>query len=77
MGASCDETTRDFAPRSIACPREADILRIISDPDTRFTIAPEGVMVYADFMHRVGLIKTKPVTWKDVFVVEAHGFPGN
>jgi NitT/TauT family transport system substrate-binding protein len=56
---------------------EADILRIITDPDLRFTQAPEGIMIYANFMHRVGLLKVKPATWKDVFVSELHGLPGN
>jgi NitT/TauT family transport system substrate-binding protein len=56
---------------------EAEILRIINDPDLRFTLVPEGVMIYANFMHRVGLLKVKPATWKDVFVSELHGLPGN
>src|SRR5262245_51380734 len=56
---------------------EAEILRIIDDPDLRFTLAPEGIMVYANFMHRVGLLKVKPDSWKDVFVSELHGLPGN
>jgi NitT/TauT family transport system substrate-binding protein len=56
---------------------EADILRIINDPDLRFTLVPEGVMIYANFMHRVGLLKVKPATWKDVFVSELHALPGN
>jgi NitT/TauT family transport system substrate-binding protein len=56
---------------------EADILRIINDPDLRFTLVPEGVMIYADFMHRVGLLKVKPASWKDVFVSELHALPGN
>ena len=56
---------------------EAEILRMISDPDLRFTLAPEGVMVFANFMHRVGLLKMKPATWKDVFVSEVHDLPGN
>ncbi len=56
---------------------EAEILRIIDDPDLRFTLVPEGVMIYANFMHRVGLLKVKPETWKDVFVSELHALPGN
>jgi NitT/TauT family transport system substrate-binding protein len=56
---------------------EAEILRIINDPDLRFTLAPEGIMIYANFMHRVGLLKVKPAIWKDVFVSELHDLPGN
>jgi NitT/TauT family transport system substrate-binding protein len=56
---------------------EAEILRIINDPDLRFTVVPAGIMSYANFMHRVGLLKRKPESWKDVFVSELHGLPGN
>ena len=56
---------------------EAEILRIISDPDLRFTLTPQGIMVFANFMHRVGLLKVKPETWKDVFVREVHRLPGS
>jgi NitT/TauT family transport system substrate-binding protein len=54
-----------------------DILRIIDDPDVRFTLTPEGIMIYANFMYRVGLLKVRPQTWKDVFVSELHGLAGN
>ena len=56
---------------------EAEILRIITDPDLRFTLTPQGIMVFANFMHRVGLLKVKPETWKDVFVREVHSLPGS
>lgn len=56
---------------------EAEILRIITDPDMRYTLTPEGIMTYANFMNRVGMIKTKPQTWKDVFVPEIHYLNGN
>jgi NitT/TauT family transport system substrate-binding protein len=56
---------------------EAEILRIIDDPDVHFTLRPEGIMVYAAFMHRVGLLKVKPATWRDVFVSELHALLGN
>jgi hypothetical protein len=39
-----------------------EILRIISDPDLRFTLTPAGIMIYANFMHRVGLQAPRPGT---------------
>jgi NitT/TauT family transport system substrate-binding protein len=56
---------------------QGEILRIINDPELRFTMVPEGIMIYANFMHRVGLLKARPQTWKDVFVSELHGLAGN
>jgi len=34
-------------------------------------------MIYANFMHRVGLLKVKPQTWKDAFMSELYGLPGS
>ena len=47
---------------------EDEILRIMNDPDTKFTTAPDGFMLFADFMHRVGTIKIKPADWSEAFV---------
>ena len=49
---------------------QADVQRILDQPDMRYSLAPEGVMKYVDFMHRIGVIKVKPQSWKELF------FPG-
>jgi NitT/TauT family transport system substrate-binding protein len=77
IGANKTEAAQVYVRAARVKSPEADILRIINDPDLRFTLAPEGIMIYANFMHRVGLLKVKPATWKDVFVSELHGLPGN
>jgi NitT/TauT family transport system substrate-binding protein len=33
-------------------------------------------MVFANFMFKTGLIKTKPASWKEFFFPIAHGLPG-
>ena len=77
VAANKPEAAQIYARAARVKSPEAEILRIINDPDVRFTLVPEGIMVYANFMHRVGLLKVKPATWKDVFVSELHGLPGN
>ena len=77
IAANKQEAARIYVQAARVKSPEAEILRIIDDPDLRFTLAPEGIMIYADFMHRVGLLKVKPATWKDVFASELHGLPGN
>jgi len=44
-----------------------ETLKILQDPNSRFTAVPEGTMRYAEFMSRVGTIKAKPASWKDYF----------
>jgi len=50
---------------------------ILVDPDFVVTSTPQGIMKYADFMHRVKEIKNKPASWKDVYFPEIHGEAGN
>lgn len=53
------------------------IYRIISSKDFHFTTTPHGIMTYAKFMHRVGLMKNVPKAWDDVFFPELHGANGS
>jgi NitT/TauT family transport system substrate-binding protein len=55
----------------------AEILEMLNKPEIRFTLVPENFSKIADFMHKVGSIKTKPASWKDMFFPEIHHLPGN
>ena len=44
-----------------------EVKKILDDPDSRFTTTPVGVAHYAEFMQRVGTLKNKPASWKDLF----------
>jgi NitT/TauT family transport system substrate-binding protein len=54
-----------------------EIVKILSDPNSTFSTVPDGTMKYAEFMSRVGTIKAKPASWKDLFFVPIHGVPGS
>jgi ABC-type nitrate/sulfonate/bicarbonate transport system substrate-binding protein len=41
--------------------------KILRDPENVFSVAPGGVMAYADFMQRTGQLKTRPAKWQDPF----------
>lgn len=51
--------------------------KILRDPENVFSVAPGGVMAYADFMQRTGQIKTKPAKWQDVFFPFIHDLKGS
>jgi NitT/TauT family transport system substrate-binding protein len=53
------------------------LLRIMNDPQVRYTMAPERILPFAQFMHQVGTIKNKPESWKDLFFPEVHNLPGS
>ena len=50
---------------------------MLDDPDTHYTIAPEGAMKYAEFLHRIGTLRNKPADWKDLFFPPVHARPGS
>ncbi len=54
-----------------------DILAMLNDPAIVFTTTPQNVMKYVDFMYRVGSIKVKPDSWKDLFFPNVHALPGS
>ncbi|HET7825304.1 MAG TPA: ABC transporter substrate-binding protein [Anaeromyxobacter sp.] len=54
-----------------------EVLRMLRDPDTRFSTTPTGVMRYATFMHQAGTIKVKAASWKELFFPEVHHLPGS
>ena len=55
----------------------ADILAMLNDPAIVFTIAPQNIMAYANFMAKTGMIKVKPDSWKDLFFPDVHGAAGS
>ena len=61
-------------PRDAAADLIADILR---DPATEFTTRPRAVMRTADFMARIGEIRSMPKGWTDVFVPGADQLDGD
>jgi len=54
-----------------------DILAILNDPQIEFTQTPKNITKYAEFLHKVGSIKHRPGSWKDLFFPEIHRLPGS
>ena len=54
-----------------------EIQAMLDDPAIVYTTTPQNVMKYVDFMLKVGAIKSKPDSWKDLFFPNAHNLPGS
>jgi sulfonate transport system substrate-binding protein len=54
-----------------------DILKVINDPQIEYSLTPRNVMKMVDFMYKVGTIKAKPASWKDLFFPNMHALPGS
>lgn len=55
----------------------ADILKQLEDPNIQFTTRATNVKKYSDFMHDIGLVKTRANSWKDLYFPEIHDQPGS
>jgi NitT/TauT family transport system substrate-binding protein len=54
-----------------------DIYAMINASDYAYTLTPQKVGKTADFMYKIGTVKTKPASWKDLFFPEVHNLPGD
>lgn len=48
------------------------LLKIIQNPEVEFKLTPQNTFALADFMHRVGSIKTRPASARDYFFDDPH-----
>ena len=54
-----------------------EILAMLNDPKIVYTLTPQNMSKYVDFMFKVGSIKVKPESWKDMFFPNAHNLAGS
>ncbi len=53
------------------------VRKIVLNEENEFTVTPRNTMKYAEFMHKVGALKTKASSWKDYFFPEIHDLSGS
>ena len=51
--------------------------KLLADPENIFRVEPTGIMAYADFMQRTGMIKDKPGRWEETFFPYLNGRKGS
>ena len=50
---------------------------MLNDTEIKVTMTPENTMKLAEFMLKVGTLKNKEGSWKDLFFPEVHNLPGS
>lgn len=55
----------------------AFIEKMLNDPNIEFTTTPKNSMKYAEFMQRIGMVRAKPASWKDLYFPNVHNLPGS
>jgi NitT/TauT family transport system substrate-binding protein len=54
-----------------------EITAMLNDPQIVYTTTPQNMMKYVNFMLKIGSIKTKPESWKDMFFPNVFALPGS
>ena len=54
-----------------------ELAALITQPGAMFSATPKRSMLYADYMYRIGMIKTKATSWKDFFFPMIYDRPGS
>lgn len=55
-----------------------DLLAMLKEPGMMaFGPEPQGTMKFAEHLHKIGTLRTKPASWKDYFLPASHDLAGN
>ena len=54
-----------------------ELVAVIRQPGAVFSATPQRSMLWAEYMHRIGLIKQKPASWKDFTFSNIHDRNGS
>src|SRR5262245_6419472 len=54
-----------------------DLTKILLAPDYIFGKTPHRVGAAIEIMHKAGILKSKPQSWKEMYFPEAHTLPGD
>ena len=54
-----------------------ELVAVIKQPGAIFSSTPQRSMLWAEYMHRIGLIKQKPASWKDYSFPNIHDRNGS
>lgn len=54
-----------------------EVVALLNHPDISYSLVPHNTRVIADFMHRVGSLRTRPDSWKDYVFPALHGEAGS
>ncbi len=71
------EAARIYVASEKAKSIPEEILAIMKQEGLRYLMTPTGLVKFAAFMQKIGMIKSVPGSWKDYAFEHLHGLPGN
>ncbi|PWR20106.1 NitT/TauT family transport system substrate-binding protein [Zavarzinia compransoris] len=55
----------------------AFVLKLLNDPEVRYTTVPQNTFKFAEFLYRTGQVKLKAESWKDYTFEDLHDSAGS
>ena len=71
------EAARLYATSEKSKSSAEEILAIMKQDGIKYTMTPSGLLKFAAFMSKIGMIKAVPASWRDYAFEHLHGLPGN
>ena len=71
------EAVKLYATSEKAKSTPEELLAIIMQDGIRYTMTPSGLIKFAAFMQKIGMIKAVPPSWKDYVFEHLDGLQGN
>jgi NitT/TauT family transport system substrate-binding protein len=71
------EAARLYATREKSKSSPEQILSIMKQDGIKYTMTPAGLIKFATFMGKIGMIRTVPAAWRDYAFEHLHGLPGS
>jgi NitT/TauT family transport system substrate-binding protein len=71
------EAARLYATSEKSRSSPDEILAIMRQDGIKYTMTPSGLIKFATFMSRIGMIKAVPASWRDYAFEHLHGVPGS
>ena len=71
------EAARLYVASEKAKSTPEQILEIMKQDGIKYTMTPAGLMRFATYMQKIGMIKVVPASWRDYAFDHLHALPGN
>ncbi|KAF1044274.1 ABC transporter substrate-binding protein [Xylophilus sp.] len=77
IAADKAEAARSYVRVTQGKQTPEEILAILNNPAQRPILAARGTFAQAEFLHRIGTLKSRPASWKDYVFPELQAFDGS
>jgi len=77
MRADPGQAARDYLDASNDRIPHAEVVALLGAPGMVFDIKPEGTFRFAEFLNRIGTLRTRPKAWTEYFLPDAAALGGS